>query len=227
MVVLLLSDSFDPKVNVLVDNDGHACLADFGLLTIISDEPTITSTAGGATTAQWTSPELLVPEQFGLKEGRPTEASDCYALGMVIYEVLSGRTPFAQYSFLAVVWKVLEGERPERPRGAQGMWFTDNVWETLELCWKPQPRDRINAKTVLLGLEGNPCPPMSPSDATGTVSTDSDEQSDLEIRGTIFRFLPRLTFNYSCPVVVPLIGFSDKLLDPRQPSNLEGRADWL
>ena len=36
------------------------------------------------------SPELLDPERFGmpeLEDNRPTRQSDCYALGMVIYEV--------------------------------------------------------------------------------------------------------------------------------------------
>jgi len=36
------------------------------------------------------SPELLDPEMFGMPESegnRPTRQSDCYALGMVIYEV--------------------------------------------------------------------------------------------------------------------------------------------
>ena len=38
-------------------------------------------------TERWMSPELLMPEQFGFSETRPTKQSDCYALGMVIYEV--------------------------------------------------------------------------------------------------------------------------------------------
>ena len=37
-------------------------------------------------TCRWMSPELLDPQRFGSK-GRPTRESDCYALGMVIYEV--------------------------------------------------------------------------------------------------------------------------------------------
>jgi len=36
------------------------------------------------------SPELLDPEQFGISDGRPTKQSDCYALGMVVYEVREG-----------------------------------------------------------------------------------------------------------------------------------------
>ena len=33
------------------------------------------------------SPELLDPDRFGNGDRRPTKRSDCYALGMVIYEV--------------------------------------------------------------------------------------------------------------------------------------------
>ena len=45
-------------------------------------------TGGG--TRRWMSPELLDPDRFGMPESennRPTRQSDCYALGMVIYEV--------------------------------------------------------------------------------------------------------------------------------------------
>ena len=78
------------KYNILVDNSGHACLAGFDLLTMASDQPTTTFSFIEGGTPQWMSPELFDPESFGLQEGRPTKASDCYALGMVIYEVLSG-----------------------------------------------------------------------------------------------------------------------------------------
>jgi len=102
------------------------------------------------------SPELFAPEMFGLRENRPTKESDCYALGMVIYEVLSGHAPWFGYKDFLVMRVVLDGERPERPQGA---WFTDGIWEMLELCWKPQPSERISAETVLLCLEGTPSPP--------------------------------------------------------------------
>jgi len=166
----------DPQINVLIDNNGRARLADFGLLTILSDDPTIMSTAIGAAAAQWMSPELLAPEKFGSKKSHPTRASDRYALGMVIYEVLSGQTPFSQCLFVAVVQKVLAGERPKRPHGAQGTQFTDAIWGILELCWQPQPGDRINAKDVLRGLEGKPYP-LRPSDESGSVEMDVDDES--------------------------------------------------
>ena len=99
------------------------------------------------------SPELFDPEAFNLKDSRQTKYSDCYALGMVIYEVLSGQLPFFRHHGYAVVVKILKGERPGRPQGVEGRWFTDEIWSTLEHCWKPNPGDRPSIKWVLHCLE--------------------------------------------------------------------------
>lgn len=50
------------------------------------------------------SPELLDPERFEITECRPTKQSDCYALGMVIYEVRIdlGVTPLRLFDLFAV-----------------------------------------------------------------------------------------------------------------------------
>ena len=87
-----------------MNKDRRACIADFGLSTItgfatpaadrssraslISIDSLMSFTGGG--TRRWMSPELLHPERFKMPESennRPTRQSDCYALGMVIYEV--------------------------------------------------------------------------------------------------------------------------------------------
>ena len=99
------------------------------------------------------SPELLDPEPFGLNDSCPTKESDCYALGMVIYEVLSGQMPFYQWKGLVVIRKVVSGERPGRPQGTRAVWFTDDLWAMLELCWKSQPRDRPSLTALLRCLE--------------------------------------------------------------------------
>ena len=99
------------------------------------------------------SPELLDPDRFGLEDGRPTKDSDCYALGMVILEVLSGKPPFSSYNGLVVMRKIIEGERPGRPRGEEGVWFTNSLWEVLEQCWSTQPERRPTIDAVLQRLK--------------------------------------------------------------------------
>ena len=99
------------------------------------------------------SPELLTPEKFDLKNGRQTKRSDCYALGMLVYEVLSGRAPFFRHHGYAVVVEIVNGERPRKPQEEEGGWFTDDIWSTLEHCWQPTPRDRPSIELVLQRLE--------------------------------------------------------------------------
>jgi len=132
--------------------------------------------AGG--TIPWMSPELLDPKRFGLKKSRLTKESDCYALGMVIYEILSGRTPFAKDSPPTVILKVLGGDRPGRPRGSRGVWFGDGVWEMLDLCWKPQPYERPSLDTILQCLQGASRPSRPPSRIDSDAETDADGQPD-------------------------------------------------
>ena len=118
------------------------------------------------------SPELLDPDQFGLGDGHPTKQSDCYALGMVIYEVLSGQVPFAEYRALTVMRKVLDGERPGRPKGDEGSLFTDDLWGTLELCWSSQPESRPPIDTIHGRLGGIP---RSSSPGADHASAETDE----------------------------------------------------
>ena len=141
------------QANILIDQTGHARISDFGLLTIVSDPahilPSSSYTQGG--TARWMSPELINPQQFGFEKSRPTTSSDCYALGMVTYETISGRLPFHEHTDLTVVVMVLGGAHPPREAG-----FTDSLWEILELCWVPQPDARPKVEDVLQYLESVP-----------------------------------------------------------------------
>jgi serine/threonine protein kinase len=70
----------------LISNDSLTPLiAGASRMSLISDDSLMSFTVGG--TCRWMSPELLDPELFGVQGDRPTRQSDCYALGMVIYEV--------------------------------------------------------------------------------------------------------------------------------------------
>ena len=89
-------------------------------------------------------PELLESNKFG-----PTKESDCYALGMVTLEVLSGQAPFPNCGDHIVMRKVCKGERPGRPKGMRGAWFTDDLWGMLKRCWATQPRNRPSIEVLL------------------------------------------------------------------------------
>jgi len=77
--------------NVLVDREGTVKLLDFGvakLLTLdtVAAPPTLTGEGGCALTLEYAAPEQLV-------DGDITTATDVFALGVVLYELLAGRHP--------------------------------------------------------------------------------------------------------------------------------------
>jgi len=167
----------------------------------------------GGGTIQWMSPELLNPEGTNATGVRPTKQSDCYALGMVVYEVLSGQPPFAPRTAPIVIRKVLEGELPERPQGEEGILFTNAIWTKLEQCWIHSPGDRASAKDVLSCLEGRPLSelPSSPN-VDGDLETESNDQLDdtLSDSSTFSPFHLGFAFTNPCGVPAPSITHGEK-----------------
>ena len=143
------------------------------------------------------SPELLDPAQFGSGSGRPTKESDRYAMGMVIYEVLSGRAPLAQYHNHIVSSKIIGGERPGRPSGAEGASFTDDLWRILEKCWSAQPQVRPTTELVLEYLEraSRNWQPLPPGKAEDTVDDSKSVSVNYSCMFRCFVPSPILTFN--------------------------------
>ena len=174
IVTVLHPGLSNPKVNILIDKNGRARISGFSLLTIVSDQQTFLSSCVAEGTIPWMSPELLDPKSFGLTKSRLTRESDCYALGMVMYEVLSGQAPF--FPSTSPVSDVLRGERPVRPEGAPGAWFTDDIWKMLESCWKPLANDRPSLNAMLLCLQGVAQPSESSLHSDGDVESGVDNQ---------------------------------------------------
>lgn len=141
------------KANIVIDRTAHARLADFGLFTIVSDPANTLSTSPYTQSGvvRWLSPELIAPQDFGFKSSCPTKYSDCYSLGMVTYEVISGNTPFYEHADLTVFMKISRGESPSR-----GGMFTKGLWEMLQRCWASRPNTRPSVEDVLQCLETSP-----------------------------------------------------------------------
>jgi beta-lactam-binding protein with PASTA domain/predicted Ser/Thr protein kinase len=91
--------------NVIVDPEGRVRVLDFGIARAGASEITQTGSVMG--TAQYLSPE----QAQGLEV---TAASDLYSVGVVLYEMLTGRVPFEGDSAVAVALKQVS-ERPAPP----------------------------------------------------------------------------------------------------------------
>ena len=73
--------------NILIDSSGAAKLADFGIATSLAGQERFTEVGQVLGTIAYLAPERVAGETA-------TPASDLYALGVVLYEMLTGRVPF-------------------------------------------------------------------------------------------------------------------------------------
>jgi ABC-type branched-subunit amino acid transport system substrate-binding protein len=93
--------------NVLIDNDGHCYLADFGLSRRLSEVDAVGDGRSIGTI------DYVAPEQI---RGAELDArADLYSLGCLLYECLSGRPPFTG-SDTAIAFAHLESDPPSLPR---------------------------------------------------------------------------------------------------------------
>lgn len=100
--------------NVLIDERGVPRLLDFGIARLLEEEPARVPAPSPPTLARVATPEYASPEQ--LTGGPVTTAIDVYALGVVLYELLTGSRPFASDSRSPADWERLVREHaPERP----------------------------------------------------------------------------------------------------------------
>lgn len=65
----------------------NACLADFGLTTLLQTTRTFSGTSSIRGTLRWMAPELLNADGAELDAGKASFASDMYAVAMVFWEV--------------------------------------------------------------------------------------------------------------------------------------------
>jgi eukaryotic-like serine/threonine-protein kinase len=105
--------------NVLVDREGRVKLLDFGIAKLLEgaggDAPSITKEAGSALT-----PEFAAPEQ--IMGGVVTTATDVYALGTLLYLLLTGRHPGGSMrrSPVELVRAIVDTEPPRSSDAASG-----------------------------------------------------------------------------------------------------------
>ncbi|KAJ6502738.1 kinase-like domain-containing protein [Mycena vitilis] len=138
--------------NILISDECTACLADFGLATTIRDDDADVTTgalssSNRAGSMRWLAPELITPEQFGCRFVR-TRATDVYAFGCVCLELETGAPPFSDVQDVPAMFKVLAGERPERPDS-----MSDAMWYIITAAWAEDFRQRPNTSHIIFALK--------------------------------------------------------------------------
>jgi predicted Ser/Thr protein kinase len=92
--------------NVMMDADGEPIVMDFGLARRIDEETRLTQS--GALVG---SPAYMSPEQIGGKPEDIGPAADIYSLGVIMYELLTGRLPF-EGSILSIIGQIGQNDPP-------------------------------------------------------------------------------------------------------------------
>ncbi|NJN99848.1 MAG: serine/threonine protein kinase, partial [Anaerolineales bacterium] len=92
--------------NIMLTPTGQAILMDFGIAKMLTLTEQMTQTGVGIGTPAYMSPE----QARGLPDITP--ASDLYSLGIVLYEMLTGRVPFSADTPMAVMYKTINDPLP-------------------------------------------------------------------------------------------------------------------
>jgi serine/threonine protein kinase len=146
-----------PK-NILLDRQGRVLLADFGLAMTINH-----SVALKTMNNVWGTPEYTAPEVWEDKVGK---ASDIYALGAVLFEMLTGQPPF-QGSLPALLKQHLHDPVPRLRDRCPDLAYPVNLDYVLAQAMAKDPARRPRTATELYRLAhevyqrslANPAPP--------------------------------------------------------------------
>ena len=160
------------SANIMLDEEGWAVVTDFGIAKVVQAEGlTVTGVTVG-------TPTYMSPEQCETRE--VTGASDQYSLGIVAYEMLTGRLPFQAESTMAVMYahfnerpRPVTELRPDCPanlaaavmrmlaKDPAGRW--PSMDDVIAVCGRPSLRhdDPVRGEMITLARAGGRSPALA------------------------------------------------------------------
>ena len=126
--------------NVMIDSDGNVRIMDFGLARFVASEGV---TGSGVMLG---TPEYMSPEQVELKE--VDARSDLYSLGVIMFEMVTGRVPFEGETPLGIAIK----HKSEKPRDTREInpLVPESFAKVIFKCLEKDPARRYQSADELL-----------------------------------------------------------------------------
>src|SRR5579883_3495673 len=127
--------------NVLLNDEGRCYLTDFGIARITTEATQLTSTGNVLGTVDYVAPELFEVHR------RADARSDLYSLGVLLYEMVTGRLPFTADNQLALI-SMHVNKQPPSPRLYVPQ-ITTAVENVMFRALEKQPEMRYESATAL------------------------------------------------------------------------------
>lgn len=153
---VLLSEHVNPDTGDFPDG-AVACISDLGLCTAVSDhllsESLMSTSTATQPTCGFKSPETF--EGVPIDNIQSAKACDIYAVGSLLFFLITQRVPWADMPMISVFNAVMRQKRPEWPKKNEAGFRTDtplSLKELVEICWVHAPKDRPSAEFVFQKL---------------------------------------------------------------------------
>ncbi len=122
--------------NMLIDANDHLYLTDFGITRRVDSTTAVTEAGIPVGTVDYMPPEQI--------NGEPVDArTDVYALGCVLYQVLTGAVPFERDSDVAKMFAHVSSDPPAASSRRAGL--TERVDEVIRRAMAKRPEDRYSS----------------------------------------------------------------------------------